>query len=262
MLALVALAGAAACATPSRRLPTRLVDDPITLPRRMISVSAGVRTTPANEWREGQMQTLGGVRYGVTDRITLEGPLVLDVALLDDAPVQSAATGLRAAEAPIALALHGGLAGVGYSSWDGTILQPALGFRIARHLGERSRLHLTSTWYGSHSERWNDCWLYGVLGYTLQVTERVAVSLSLFDDWNLDTFLPSRRWIRHGLGVGPGVGIRPLHWLTVGADVRVERIWRARQEIPLGDPTASGVPMPRRTRAVAAWGRLSASAHW
>ena len=73
---------AAGCGTASRPLPSRQVDDPVTLPRRMLSLSLGARGTLSNEDREREGHEVPlRIRYGITDRITIEDLLVLDAAV-------------------------------------------------------------------------------------------------------------------------------------------------------------------------------------
>jgi len=83
--ALVALALLAGCHLPAARLPERRVDDPVTLPRRMVTISTGVSFDRAL----GQPRRLGpddvmfeDLRWGITDRLQLQLPGILSYAFL------------------------------------------------------------------------------------------------------------------------------------------------------------------------------------
>jgi hypothetical protein len=120
------------CSAPARRLPQRVVDDPITLPRRMAEIEltvGGPLTQPVdrNRWERASSSWAIGpsltpvLRYGISDRVTLTsptgvdqgldghltltGPTTVTVALLDDAPARYAATGWCAPSSPLGLSL-------------------------------------------------------------------------------------------------------------------------------------------------------------
>src|SRR6478752_4888286 len=93
----------AACAAPSRRLTTRIVEDPITLPRRMASGSINVTAIHHEPTDAQEVRILPELRYGITDRLEWADLLGLRYAFLDDRPTDGRAP------MPLSLALRAGL---------------------------------------------------------------------------------------------------------------------------------------------------------
>ena len=111
------------CATPSRRLPLRAVNDPIVLPKGLASASLRAEVS-RYEPNVGRVTTLSpDFALGLTDRLEWH-VLSFRYAFLDDAP------GSPVRHAPISLAVQAGLAGFGYSSLEGSILVPLLSIEI------------------------------------------------------------------------------------------------------------------------------------
>src|SRR3954447_790501 len=97
------------CATPSRRLPLRAVEDPIVLPKGLASASLRAELLRYEPY-DGRVGTVvPGFALGLTDRLEWH-ILSFRYAFLDDAP------GSPVRHAPISLAVQAGLAGFGYSS--------------------------------------------------------------------------------------------------------------------------------------------------
>ena len=263
-LVALALLVSVGCGTPSRRLPARMVDDPITLPRRMVSVAMGAQRTASNERRETEWQPIGYLRYGLTDRLTLDGLLALDFAVLDDAPIEYAATGERAARSPFGLSLQAGLAGIGYSSIEGTIVQPRLGLVLRKRLGNSWRAGLGAAWYSSYSDLRDYSALSSSASLTVQLTQTLALTGFVVDTLDMDTFAPSSRWNLHTVSAGLAPGYRPLHWLTLELDVQVQAVWRPLLIARVVPPTEPG-PLPVRwpsRRFPVFWAGAAAAAHW
>jgi len=248
-----------ACGTPSRRLPPRIVDDPLTLPRRMVRVNAIFEATPENEWRRSEDGVFIGVDYGITDRVTYTLPLILHVLLLDDAPPDSEA-GKRSL-APVGLVLSGGIAGLGYSSSEVFIVQPFLGLEVSRAMTSRFRVGAVSTWWGSHSRLRDHSRMALRLMGTGQVSQRWAVSARLFDAIELRSLMPSSRWTRHVVGAGTGVSCRPWHWMTFGGNVWGEAVWRPQTLEPPPGPF-DPLPVRRPAGRLVFWGGAWVSTHW
>jgi hypothetical protein len=138
---------AAACAAPSRRLSTRVVEDPIVLPRRMASLAIGGGVAHQEPIDARRSWMTGSFRFGITDRLEWTDLLSLRYALLDDRPADG-----RAAR-PLSLALQAGFRGIGYSSSEGMIVLPTAAVQTLKHLGDRWALGLSFTWLATWVQR-------------------------------------------------------------------------------------------------------------
>jgi hypothetical protein len=247
------VAGAGACATPSRRLPGRVVDDPITLPRQMIEVGVVGRreVTDREAWEPWYEEAVfPALRYGLTDRLTLDGITGLEYALLDDAPPEHAATGAGAAGAPLSLSVRGGFPEIGWSSAEGFITSPVVGVEARKRLGSRVRLGAGGVggtrFRGGASVRGLDgWWLASHASVLVQILPRVALDLDLhagwgFDGWRRPAALPAQGLTSYWFGGQPGLSYRPFHWLTGGLNVEVQFI---RVQPPMFEPTPDA-PLP------------------
>lgn len=255
---------AAACGTPSRRLPRRAIDDPITLPGRTMEVSLGATGTFADRARQGSSSPIIGLSYGITDRLSWTGGLpTFEYALLDDAPVEHAATGARAAGAPLALSLSGGLAGFGYSSWEGAIFYPMVGVSLGRHLGRRVQVSGHARWTLGLSDDRPESWTHVSVSGAFQALDWMLLRLSLSDDLEFRG-ASGRRWSTHTLGVTFGPELRPSRWLDVGAGLRTEAWWGQLLQPPLLPPTEPLPSLPRAPsrRFPILWASLWATARW
>ena len=84
------------------------MDDPITLPRRMMEVTVGATGTPSDQQRQSLSGPLFGYSYGITDRLTWQGVLAFQVRVAGRRPdPDTPSTGVRAAGAPLGLAADG-----------------------------------------------------------------------------------------------------------------------------------------------------------
>src|SRR6185436_2543213 len=90
MAALPAIA-LAACAAPSRQLTPRIVEDPITLPRRMASASLAVTAVHFEPTDAYGFPGTPGFRFGITDHLEWVDLLGLRYAFLDDRPADGRA---------------------------------------------------------------------------------------------------------------------------------------------------------------------------
>lgn len=79
----VATGAVLGCGTPSRRLSTRAVDDPMTLPHRLMRVDIGASAVRGSQRLETPVLQID---YGLTDRLQLVNLSGLKYALWDDAP--------------------------------------------------------------------------------------------------------------------------------------------------------------------------------
>ena len=189
------------------------------------------------------------------------GLLAAEVALLDDAPVASAATGDKAATSLLGLSLIGGLVGIGYSSIEGLIVQPVFGVGAVKHVSASLRLQSNVYWIGRIGRLHDESVFSGSVGATLQLVDRLAVTLDAGDRVNVETFLPSGDWGRNVVFAGPSLEYRPWHWMTGGLGGRVEATQRPQTTF---EPVAPGDPrpgMPRR-HPVSIWAGAWLNFYW
>ena len=130
----------AACAAPSRQLTTRIVEDPITLPKRMASASMRVTAVHYEPTDAQGVLVVPGFRLGITDHLEWADLLGLRYAFLDDRPADGRAP------MPFSLALRAGLLGIGYSSLDGMIVLPVVSLDALKHIADRWALSLGADW--------------------------------------------------------------------------------------------------------------------
>src|SRR3954470_21535756 len=130
----------ASCAAPSRKLTTRIVEDPITLPKRMASASINVTAIHYEPTDAQGILTTPGLRLGITDRLEWADLLSLRYAFLDDRPIDGRAP------MPLSLALRAGLFGIGYSSLEGLFLVPIVSLDALKHVSDRWALSLSVDW--------------------------------------------------------------------------------------------------------------------
>lgn len=215
LLALV-LAGsivATSCAAPARRLPRRIVDDPITLPDNTVRVMVSPQVSLA---KSGDVQgnAVGGdITYAITSRLEYAAVMSLRYAFADDAPP---AEGQRARNR-FSLALTGGLTTFGYSSVDGAILHPRVKIEFRKRFwqdtyGYADITALASTTTGSGRR---DGGFHSEVGVVMQVTETSALKpgLHLLHSWRCvsDCVAPqisaaiSLKW-----------RVRPVYWFEYG----------------------------------------------
>jgi hypothetical protein len=264
LAAATAIVLTAACATPSRRLSTRQVEDPITLPRRLASVSDGIAGTLGNEHgsREGRLLKLGYLEYGLTDRITLENFTAMRIAIMDDVPEGQPATGIASPGSPFGLAVNGGLQGAGYGDAAGFIAVVYAGVVLAKHVGRSVLIDGSARWTGLHRSRAIDEeWTEANLGVMAQLIDHVAVGLGAYDRLYSLGFAPSWDWTSQTIGAGPDLRYRPFHWLSLGASVDLERI--VHHDPLLAVPPFEAIPPAPKTGPWASvWGSLWAYFYW
>lgn len=206
-----------ACAMPERRLSSRVVEDPIVLPRRLASVS--VRPWVRYEQPSGDVDravNLGQLRVGLTNRLEWTNVLGLRYALLDDRPFDGRPP------APLSLAIGGGLNGFGYSSLEGVIVVPTLSLKALKRLGDRWALSFSATVgqrWGQHGispglspRRWS--WATAEVQWIRQLTATVAFGsdVTIHDLHDCVGFCrPAARSTRGSFFLI----VRPVHWLTL-----------------------------------------------
>jgi hypothetical protein len=245
---------ATGCAAPSRRLTPRQVEDPVTLPRGMASASVSV--TPARYWPTDNtdVTALPGFGYGVSDRLEWN-ILSARYALLDDAPTGTAPT------SPFSLAVGGGLAGIGYSSIDGTILLPTAHLRVMKHVASRWRFEAGTQWTGfwssgsSEPVRYNFGTLRQIshpgsmlaidVGATRQLVDRLALGVGLYASQVhecLDLFCD---WTARDAEASLQLSYRPWHWLTLALSPAVGTRHRPTSFAPPSAPDGIPIDLPR-----------------
>jgi hypothetical protein len=221
---LVALLG---CGTPSRHLTTRVVDDPMVLPRRMLSMGLAGEFSQ-RPWPQFFTDGVPMIDYGLSDRLELASLLSLRWAILDDAPLP-----LESLRRPdrLSLAVRAGAHGMGLAGAEGFLILPVASVEVRKHLGERTLVSLTALWDGKWVEdpvRWFDSYgadLFPHSSRLSQVTVAVEVFRQLGDHVALGAgagthqiqrcTLPSCDWAARGGELWVGPNVRPWRWLTL-----------------------------------------------
>ena len=241
----------ASCAAPSRKLTTRIVEDPITLPKRMASASINVTAIHYEPTDTQGVLTTPGLRFGITDHLEWVDVLGLRYAFLDDRPADGRAP------MPLSLALRAGLFGIGYSSAEGMIVLPTVSLDALKHVGDRWSLSLSLDWTAQWvarpfgwTLRYNDALFYSARRFsflalsaavTRQLSDRVALGVGSSVDQNTDCVSPFCDWKSRSAGVSVFVGVRPLWWMTVVVAPAVGV--RERPDIALPTTYLDGTPI-------------------
>jgi len=257
-LALTAMAAAVAgCAAPSRQLTTRIVEDPITLPKRMASASLGVTAYHYEPTDAQNLVVRPGLRFGITDRLEWSDLATLRYAFLEDRPADGRAP------MPLSLALGAGLFGFGYSSMDGMILVPGISVEAVKHVADRWRLSLGANWFAQwvqnadsftpaysstlqYSSRiWSSVSVLAVV--KRQLTPRVALGVAPEVAQNTDCVAPTCDWKSRSAHLALSLGVRPLSWLTVHLVPAVGVRHRADLLLPVTYPDGTTIPIRPHT---------------
>jgi hypothetical protein len=266
--AVLAAITVASCAAPSRKLTTRIVEDPITLPKRMASASINVTAIHYEPTDTQGVLTTPGLRFGITDHLEWVDVLGLRYAFLDDRPADGRAP------MPLSLALRAGVFGIGYSSAEGMIVLPTVSLDALKHVGDRWALSLSVDWTAQWVARpfgwtpaYNDALFYSARRFsfltlsaavTRQLSDRVALGIGPSVVQGTDCVSPFCDWKTRSAGVSVFVGVRPLWWLTMVVAPAVGV--RERPDIALPATYPDGTPItiqPLSVTWVSLTGRLA-----
>ncbi|HVR63664.1 MAG TPA: hypothetical protein VMU50_17305 [Polyangia bacterium] len=214
----------ACCATPSRQLSTRAVDDPIVLPARMTSVSVTSSAWQYQSSADGpSYNVLPALRWGLTNRLEWD-VTSFGYAFLDDAPSSPGG------QAPLSLAAHAGSSGVAASSTDGLVLFPTASVDLIKHLDPRWLLSGGMAWDARWSRtpviatdgvnarleptgsRWADLSAY--ISVLRQLNGNLALGASFSADEYTDCLSPLCEQLSRGVGASLRLVYRPLPWLS------------------------------------------------
>jgi hypothetical protein len=247
------------CAAPSRPLTTRLVDDPVVLPRRLFAATVQATTTKYSTRDELGWAFPFTFRYGITDRLELNG-LALRYALLDDAPAPADGAPDGRRHGRLSLAVRGGVDAIGYSSIEGLIALPTLSLLARRHLGARAYLWASAeadaAWATSPSTlfqdrysralwpRWPNSRVELAAGGVLQVADRVALGAGGAVDQIHACAVFDCGWAARGLRGFGGPIVRPWRWLELRVSGELGGRERSAVEPVSGDPSAPIGPRP------------------
>jgi hypothetical protein len=270
---------AAACGTPSRRLSTRAIDDPMVLPRRMAEVSLDGSVSREHPGAELAGAVLPRIDYGLTDRLELADLFSLRYAFLDDAPraPERIAADPLGARDPLSLSVRAGATGIGYGSLEGMIVTPVVEVAALRHIGASTSLALQLGWYGqwvanqsnasrdpySYSDRlWptaqRNSHLAADLTAARQLTDHLSASLTAGIDeahGGLAPWHPPRGATGGSLALGAAV--RPWPWLALRASAFAGTRFRPAGAILVTPPAA---PLVRQLPESITWLGASAGA--
>jgi hypothetical protein len=236
----LALAVAGGCATPSRHLTTRAIDDPAVLPRGLASLSVGTWAERLDTTGRWSWASVFGFRYGITDRLELDR-LTLAFAWLDDAPPPSGTPpGTR--RPPVSLILRGGVNGIGWASLEGFIALPTLSVELAKHVTERVRLSAQLGWDGTwvanpqpeetlytaylwpNTDRRSELLLSA--GALIQVADHVSVRYGASVHQLDGCFVPTCAAAARGFATSLGPSFRPWRWLVISVAGYAGARWR------------------------------------
>jgi hypothetical protein len=256
------------CGTPARRLSTRIVDDPLVLPRRMLSMGLQAEVSQRPD-PLGQLNLLASINYGLTDRLQLASPLSLRWAILDDAPLPPEA--VRRANR-LSLAVRGGATGIGSSSMEGFLVLPVAETEVAKHLGANTLVSLTAIWSGKWVEapvEWRETYqedlspsgsrhsAIELRGRALrQIGDHVALAIGAGVHQMHGCTFPSCAWSTRGAEVSLGPMVRPWRWLTLTLDVFAGARYRAPGQ-PLQSPDVPLLSLPRTVSWLGAGGSFA-----
>jgi hypothetical protein len=237
---LVALLG---CGTPSRHLSTRIVDDPMVLPRRMLSMGL---TGDVSQRPRVSPNFVANIDYGLGKRVELASLMSVRWAILDDAPVPE---GDRPPDR-LSLAVRGGAQGIGASSVEGLFVLPIASVELRKHVGAQARVSLRGTWEG----KWVESpagWFEGYrddLGPATSRTSSVSVAADVLRQLGDHVALgvgasahqlqpctfASCTWTARGGELWLGPHVRPRRWVTLALHLFAGGRYR-----PAGQPVQS-----------------------
>jgi hypothetical protein len=249
------------CGTPSRHLTTRIVDDPMVLPRRMLSM--GLTGQVAERPRPQVVSSFSAsLDYGVGKRLELDGLTSLRWAILDDAPAPADAD--RRPDR-LSLAVRGGAVGIGSSSLEGFTVLPIASVEVRKHVGAQARVSLAGTWQGrwvEHPVGWledpylDDLFPIGsrmsstelAADVLRQVGDHVALGVGASVHQLQRCTVPSCAWRARGGELWLGPHVRPWRWLTLSVHAFAGGRYR-----PVGQPVRSPDDWLVIRRANATW---------
>ena len=248
---------ASGCGSSPVPMPRRMVADPVTLPRGMDSLSFAATQDFGNV--EADMIYESGIprfgwAHGLSDRMTLTNLTWLSYAIREELD-----RGTGEGRAPFALAVSGGLLGVGLSSVQGFIAVPGVGITAIARQG-RLRVAGSQTIASSLSA-------VAVLPSSrtqvdgmLQIVDRVALGIRVSVSYRPPLFDPLGT-LRTSLGLRGEV--RPRHWISLHLESTVVRsaIWEESGSEPLPPDAPIPPPPPRNVDwYYPIW--LGAAFHW
>jgi hypothetical protein len=217
-----------ACASRGPRLPARVIDDPVTLPKGMTSVKA----FPALEYLHAPRFGSGRsypvpleLAVAVTPRIELVNFFALRFAIMDDA-----AGAVASARGPVTIALSAGVSlfdvGIGLRTIDRERIDlvPHGGLLLGKTVHRRVRVEMSA---GQRTYIWKDTGRTTSVaalggGARLQVTDAVAagaeISVYRWTPTSTPWWYSGNNW-ESGITPQLFANGRWFHWMTIGAFV-------------------------------------------
>jgi hypothetical protein len=256
-----AVLGAFGCATPSRTLTTRMIDDPAVLPRRLFAFSIDPYVSKFSTWKEPFVLWQPAFAYGITDRLELDSLIALRYAILDDAPAYADGLPDGRRRGRLSLVARAGFDGIGYSSMQGLITLPDLSITARKHLGGSVAVNLHAgadgywvaspaqsvTPYGStlwprgpYSRIW-----FGT-GAGVQVVDHLFLGARVDVHQIYGCSVPAAcAWAARGVSTGAGPTLRPNRWFQLRLSGELGARERPFVAI-VPDPTGGVPPLPPR----------------
>jgi hypothetical protein len=194
-----------------------------------------------------------GFRFGITDRLELDGLLSLRYAILDDRPVDGRAP------MPLSLSVQAGTYGIGYSSMEGMFVVPIASINALKHVGDRWALSAEASWLAQYvtnpvavTPAYSETLHYfsrrlSVVGISAgavrQLDDHVAVGLGAGVNQYNDCVSPTCGWVSQDASASVRVIVRPWHWVTIGGGSSAGVRHRPDAQLPIRSPPPLGGPI-------------------
>jgi hypothetical protein len=246
------------CATPSRHLTTRVVEDPLVLPRGLFAASVPVSATKYSTRDDLHWTWNLTYRYGITDRLELSN-FALRYAFLDDAPAYTDGAPDGRRRGPLSLSVRGGVEGIGYSSIEGLIVLPTLSLFARKHIGGRAFIWASAGadagWTTSSATLFPDRYSSSLwprrpysrvavsVGGVIQVVDRVALGAGGGVNQIHACAVFDCGWAARGASGFAGPTVRPWRWLELRLSGEVGARERSAVD-PVIDPSTMMFTLP------------------
>jgi hypothetical protein len=247
---------ASGCVTNSVPMPTRMVADPVTLPQEMGTLSFAV----AGRGREIEIGPIDAISFqriawafGISDNMALTNLTWLSYAVIEDRDRETGE-----GRAPFALALNGGLLGVGFSSVESFIATPGVGVTAIARTG-RLRFAAHQTFASQVSALRVTPFSVTDVDGMLQIADRVALGIRASASFHV---APRDSEYALETTLGLRAAVRPRHWVSLHLEGTVVR--SAEWTDPSDTPPRPDSPPPPPSHTVQwsypVW--LGAAVHW
>ncbi len=245
-----------ACAAPARRQPLRVVDSPMSLPKRMAALGMWGRTGIEAVKGTRASNFNASFRYGLTNRLELVDVLSLRYTFADDAPTVDGT-----APSKISVAVRAGLTGFGASSIEGAVFWPVLQLHLRKRVSPNTYLFSVTSGHSRHATAIarHSYLFFQSVGSITQISARWAWHSSIGASNEVICGSECTRqapWAK----LGTGWSMRPAHWIEFGPSFLLE--YRLRGPEPIVRPTPDQRVSQRATRPIWISGLLDLTFFW